>query len=593
MVIKAQIKAAVRLFKKHIARLFTIVAIVIVSVGFMSGVGEVENKVNIAINDYYKSYRLSDLYVKSKNTFGFTQDERDKITEQFGEENVESGFCYELEEDDGEIIRIYSLNLEDNRINKLKLLEGKFPTESNEIVAERKTTDFREYAIGEKVVLQEQEYTVCGIVYNPLMMNKSNEPSFAFEEENLDGVLYLHSENPFIINDLHITLENRNLFHTYSDAYEKEIDRLKVELETEMGSDNVSVLSLYENSGLYSLVSYGEKVGLIGIVFVVFFLLVTLLIVYSTMTRLFDEERAQIACQKTLGYGDLKIINKYVLFVLIATIVGGLLAFPVGLGLTSVVYSAFGIQFAVPTFPITPNFSYYFLTFGIITVSTVLLTLINGKKTVKSKPVTLLAHKAPKSGKKVLLERITFIWNKLSFKYKSTIRNVFLFKSRFFMTVISIIGSTVLVFAGMGLMDNAVKTDTATSLVAISIALIVFSAALCALVIYNLTNINVSERNREIATLMVLGYDDKEVTGYIFREVYIMSFIGAIIGVPLGILFVGFVFDLVSFGAVADINWWTYILTPLLTMFFSYLATILLRGKITKTDMNASLKTLE
>ena len=145
----------------------------------------------------------------------------------------------------------------------------------------------------------------------------------------------------------------------------------------------------------------------------------------------------------------------------------------------------------------------------------------------------------------------------------------------------------------MGLMDCALKTDNATSLLAIAMAVIVFSAALCALVIYNLTNINVSERNREIATLMVLGYHSGEVTGYIFREIYIMSAIGAVLGVPLGVGFVEFVFGLIDFGALADINWWTYLLTPLITMLFSWLSTKLLRRKITKTDMNASLKTLE
>lgn len=207
---------------------------------------------------------------------------------------------------------------------------------------------------------------------------------------------------------------------------------------------------------------------------------------------------------------------------------------------------------------------------------------------MRNKPAVLLTPKAPKSGKKVLIERIPFIWKRLSFKYKSTMRNVLLFKSRFFMTVVSVIGSTVLVFAGMGLLDCAMLRENATSLVAISIALLVFSAALCALVIYNLTNINVSERNREIATLMVLGYHDNEVTGYIFREIYIMSFIGAILGIPFGI-----VFGLIDFGSLADINWWTYVLTPFITMLFSFISTRLLRKKITKTDMNASLKTLE
>ena len=106
-------------------------------------------------------------------------------------------------------------------------------------------------------------------------------------------------------------------------------------------------------------------------------------------------------------------------------------------------------------------------------------------------------------------------------------------------------------------------------------------------------SINVSERTREIATLMVLGYSDREVTTYIFREVYLLGFIGAILGLPFGYLLIDFVFNFINFGNVADINWWSWILAPLITMFFCCLSTLLLYRKIIKTDMNASLKTLE
>ena len=161
------------------------------------------------------------------------------------------------------------------------------------------------------------------------------------------------------------------------------------------------------------------------------------------------------------------------------------------------------------------------------------------------------------------------------------------------MTVLSVTGSTVLVFAGMGLLDCIQKMKNSETLVIVSAVIILFSALLCALVIYNLTNINVSERRREIATLMVLGYHDGEVAGYIFREIYIMSIIGAILGVPCGMGILVMAFNMLDFGALADVNWWTYILTPCITMFFVFLSTFLLRGSITKTDMNASLKTIE
>ena len=161
------------------------------------------------------------------------------------------------------------------------------------------------------------------------------------------------------------------------------------------------------------------------------------------------------------------------------------------------------------------------------------------------------------------------------------------------MTVLAVTGATVLVFAGMALIDCAVLREDAASLLAISAILLVFSAVLCALVIYNLTNINVAERSREIATLMVLGYTDHEVAWYIYREIYIMSAISAVLGLPCGLGFVDLVFGMISFGTISQITWKTWVLTPVLTMAFSVISTLLLRHKIVGTDMNASLKTLE
>ena len=387
-----------------------------------------------------------------------------------------------------------------------------------------------------------------------------------------------------MINDMYITITDRELFDTYSTDYEEYVAQTKENILSDLGEDNVSVLSLYENKGLYSLYSYAKKVAEISVIFVIFFLLVTVLVVYSTMKRLFDEERGQLACQKTLGFTDWDITKRYVFFIFVTAIIGGLIAFPVGYGLTAMLYNAFNIQYRMLPLPYTLNFSYYGITLAIIILGAVITTIISGRSVVKHKPAVLLQPKAPKIGKKTFLEYIPFIWQKLAFKYKSTLRNVFLFKSRFFMTVVSVLGSAVLVFAGFGLMDNALKIDGAESLVSISFVLVGFSAALCALVIYNLTNINVSEREREIATLMVLGYQDREVTGYIFREIYIMCLISAILGIPVGMLFIHFAFGFIDFGSLANVNWWSYVITPILTMFFGFLSTRLLYKKMLRVD---------
>lgn len=594
---KAFGKSAWRLFRKHIVRLITVIAIVFVSIGVMSGIGELEGRIKVAVTNFYKQQNVSDLYVKSVRSAGFTADELSALADTYGESNILRGFSYETTQTNGDeitgITRVYAYDLHAQVINKMQLLEGRYPQASNELLAERGTKQFRTYAIGDQVLLNGVTYTVCGVAVHPLLTENTQEPSFTLPDASVTDVLYLQADSLPLCNDVYVTLADRGTFRAYSKAYKRAVTAEKEKISALLGDENAQTFSLYENVGLYSIVSYAEKVGLIGIVFVVFFLLVTMLVVYSNMSRLYDEERAQMACLKTLGYGNFAVLTRYSLFVTIGTVLGGLLALPVGIGLTSLLYSAFYMQYAMPPFPGVSHLFYYFATFAIILISMLLLTFFTGLKIVQHDPVTLLRHKTPKSGKKVILERIGFLWNKLSFKYKSTFRNVLLFKSRFFMTVISVIGSTVLVLAGFGLMDCCLKADDTQAILGIAVVLIVFSGLLCGLVIYNLTNINVSERNREIATLMVLGYHDREVTGYIFREIYIMCLLGAVLGVPLGLGFLTFVFHLINFGTIGDINWWTWILAPAVTMLFAFLSTLLLRRKITKTDMNASLKTLE
>lgn len=590
---KASVKVLIRLFKKHISRFLTIVAIALVSIGFMSGIMEIENKIDTAIDRFYESQNLSDLYLKSKRMTGFSAEELEFISFHFADEHQMKSFSYDQRIEE-EIVRIYYFDCYPNALNQLQLEDGNWPQSEQEIVVERKTSTIRSYAIGDIISYQNQNYRVCGIVLNPLIINKNEEPSFLDAEQSIDAVWYFYTSQLQMVNDLYLTFQDRALFDAFSKEYKEEVVANREWILQELGEEHVEVLSLYENYGLYSLYTYANKVSMIGSIFVVFFSLITLLVVYSTMTRLLDEERAQIACMKTLGYGRMKIVNQYVWFVGLAVIIGGMIAFGVGIGFTSIVYHAFHIQYVMPPMPMHIRPFSYLILFLLITLLTIGLTWFTSFQHADQKPVKLLTPKAPKKGKKVFLERIPFIWNRFSFKYKSTIRNILLFKSRFFMTVLSIIGSTVLVLSGFGILDcSLAKENDASSLVTIAVALILFSAILCALVIYNLTNINVSERNREIATLMVLGYKDMEVTGYIFREIYIMSFIGAVLGVPAGYGFLHFVFYLIDFGTIAEIHWYSWIVAPGVTMLFSLLSTALLYKKIVSTDMNASLKMLE
>lgn len=213
---------------------------------------------------------------------------------------------------------------------------------------------------------------------------------------------------------------------------------------------------------------------------------------------------------------------------------------------------------------------------------------------MKETPANLLRPKAPKAGKSVLLEKIPFLWKKISFKYKSTIRNVMRYKSRFFMTIISVAVSMALVMAGLSLLDICLSgIIDSIPVMLIAIIIIVFAGLLTGVVIYTLTNINISERNREIATLMVLGYQDIEVSGYIYREIFIDSMLGAILGYPCSALIVLVLFDVLGMGNISDISWYWWLVSPAFIIVFTGIVALLLRRKIVGIDMNESLKAIE
>ncbi|MCQ2787320.1 MAG: ABC transporter permease, partial [Bacilli bacterium] len=394
---------------------------------------------------------------------------------------------------------------------------------------------------------------------------------------------------------LSITLKNRSIFNCFNEEYNDAVNILKTKIHdiTWLKESSIVYSLADDNYSLWTLNLYADKVGVLATIFIVFFILIAILVVCSTMSRLLDEERGAMAVLKTLGYSNFAIAIRYVLFALVAGVIGiGLSAIPSKV-VNSLILNAFSIQYAMKQITLPVVGPYFFILALTILVLSLALTMIKSIRTANHSPVELLTPKAPKVGKKILLERIKAIWSRLSFKYKSTYRNVFLFKARFVMTVLSIVAATVLVFASFALLNNAMKMQGFDSLQTISILLLAFSAALCALVIYNITNINISERTREIATLMVLGYRNNEVTGYIYREIYILTAIGAILGLPAGIGFIVFVFDYIGVFELSNVEWWTYLVSPILTFLFALLATRLLHMKIVKTDMNESLKVLE
>ncbi len=162
------------------------------------------------------------------------------------------------------------------------------------------------------------------------------------------------------------------------------------------------------------------------------------------------------------------------------------------------------------------------------------------------------------------------------------------------MTVAAVAFSTALVIVGLGLLDLCLFHYFGSgAIMGVAVLIIVFAGLLNIVVIYILTNINISERNREIATLMVLGYYNGEVTGYIYREVYINSFIGILFGYPASLFLLWLVFNTMGIGSIGGVSWFMWLIAPVVVLLFTGLVALVLRGKIVKVHMNESLKAIE
>ncbi len=619
--VKTYFKTVRRMFKKHLIRLLSLCGIVLISVGFISGIGSPTDMIKDSIENYYTKQNVSDFIVKSK-TGRFTDEQISVVKNHYGDGNVEEGMSIDIQMESKRSLRLYFLDLENTKINTFELVEGERITadDVNCVYAEEKDNIIKGYSIGQQVEIDiasalnlPREYkinaTIKGIVRSPLTFGKDGEPSYNNPEDTeipdnmadinkldlLENILYCPRDICAIMpkGDLYIKAKNRDLFNSFSYTYEKYIEKEKTELTRLLGED-IRIITLYDNYSFKSIIASTNKVRGIGNILMVIFIGVTLLVVLSSMMRLMDEERSQIACLKTLGYDSMSIILRYVFFALVALAVGGGVGFFVGYGVSWLICFVFGYSYVMPPISVVVNPSYYFISLGVIIAVTLIVVFSIGMRLANNAPADLLRPKPPKKGKRILLERIPFIWKRLSFKYKSSMRNVFRYKTRFFMMLVSVAVSTGLVFAGLALLDMCLFGNFGSpAIIGIAIVVVAFAGLLTAVVINTLTTINISEREREIATLMVLGYHDMEICGYIYREIYISTFLGILLGYPVGIGLATLVFKTIGFGSVGDVSWFMWLLIPLIVFGFTLLVTLMLRPKIVKTKMNESLKAVE
>lgn len=578
-----------------------------------------------------------------------------------------------------------------------------------------------------------------------------------------------------------------------------EIDKefAKAEEEALDGSDDWQWYVLDRDSH-YSYRDYkssAEKIESIAAIFPVFFLLVAALVCLTTMTRMVDEQRELIGTFKALGYNKIDIVMKFVLYSFIASVTGGVLGCIAGLKMfPTIIYNCWNILYDMPDITYANHMLLSVISIGLMCLVIIGSTVYACNSDLTEVPAMLMRPKAPKKGKNILLERIGFIWRRMSFSNKLTARNIFRYKKRFFMTVVGVAGGGALMMAGFGIKDsitsliakqfeeivqydvsvvygesdveNTVKEDSEftdyisvynyqsdvagvenvedestqlkenviinvvsdtqkfkdfvlfrkrntkttyefgdsgiyiseklakdlgvkagdtiymqsgedakkpvkiehiiemytgnyifmsakyydeiygeeysnnciygmldesasdneaaigekylsidgvtaitfysdnikrfndmiDTLNLVTYILILSAAALSFVVLYNLTNVNISERIREIATIKVLGFYDSEVAAYVYKENIVISVIGALAGLGLGVILHRFIMDTIEMESIMfgnAVTPWSFVYSFLFTMLFSLIVNAVMYIKLKKIPMVESLKSVE
>ena len=521
-------------------------------------------------------------------------------------------------------------------INVLNIAEGDMPMSESEILGD---SLYCKKEVGEEVTIFGKAYKITGKATNPLYFARAYEPDIT-NEDPLDNIYYFNfalSETPALdtliqntlstyleglvslpdnlksyledalssikasfpsVTDCFIKYASRDSYNLFSSKYEDFISQKKTEIAGI--SKSIAILTPEENYSHRMLKESCEKMDKICYVIPVFFLAVAGLVVSITMSRMIEEERSQIACLASLGYKNSKISAKYLLIASVSTLSG------IGLGMVGgyfavypLIYTAFQYPYLLPAqTAATLNPVLTLISAAAMLAFILLITLGQLKDTLHPLPAILLQPKSPGSGVQTALERSS-LWKKFPFRFKSTFRNLVRYKKRLFMTAISVGGSTAIVFLGFALLNivSALKEGqggaVASSIVPISYFLIGFAIVLAALVLYSLTDMSIAERSREIATLEVLGYHDKETVFYLYREIAVMTLAGLIIGIPLGVGIMQIVIVYLNFGSLGDIQWYSYLIPVLIIGAFSVLVDLLLLPKIHRIDMISSLKSVD
>lgn len=503
---KALWKDSFKEIRNTYKRFLSIVLMAFLGVGFFAGIKATSPDMVDTIDGYYKTQNVYDIEVLS--TLGLTEKDVQALASV---ENVEK--VYGTYEADGKLDiknrEVIAKVLCVEEMNQPILLEGKLPQNEKECVVEPSFLRANDKKIGDTITLEiadvtndegetiaylkEKELEIVGTVKSPMYIS-SDRGTTSLGTGKINYYLYISKENiqaSNVFTHIYIQVKDAEKWTTSTKSYEDYIEEVKQTIETikeeretarqeeliGIATEKIAeveeklidakskiadiekpqwyILDRNANAGYVGFIQDTQSIAKIGQVFPVVFFVVAILISLTSMTRMVEEQRTQIGTLKALGYTKPQIASKYVIYASLASIIGGILGMVVGfILLPKVIWMMYSMMYQITDISIHFNIQYGGVGLLLISVCMVGATIFSAMKELNATPATLMRPKAPKMGKRVLLEKIPFIWKHLNFSKKVTVRNLFRYKKRVLMTIIGISGCTALILTGFGLRDS-------------------------------------------------------------------------------------------------------------------------------------------
>ena len=460
-------------------RFLSLLLITALGVAIYVGVQYTPEDMRLTARRFYRAQHLQDIHLLS--VYGFNEDDLEAARSLDGL-SVSPSYARDALVRDGEreqVARLLSLP-PDGAVNRPLLLSGRMPERDDECLVDpgfrRQMGDGDSLTLaapeGENVTadLTATQLTIVGVAQDPRYISGERGNS-ALGNGRVQFYVLL-PESAFSMGaytELNVSVDSAAELDPYSEAYQEAIRGAKLELE-ELGERRARDAGpvppgypapkwhVFDRDQLPGFVGYEEDtagVKSIAAVFPVIFFLVAALVSLTSMTRMVEEHRMQIGTYKALGYGTAAVQWKYVSYALLSSLLGGLAGIALGRRLLPcLINNAYSIVYDFPPLAMSLNPSYAVIAVAAGVVSIVGATLITCGREIRPAAAMLLRPKPPGKGKRILLERVTPVWRRMSFISKVTARNLFRYKKRFLMTMLGITGCTALLLTGFGLSDS-------------------------------------------------------------------------------------------------------------------------------------------